>query len=98
MNRVIKTIPYNLLTNLPILYTELGVTKLYNLIQDRSPQDNLTSLQYQLLYWHRRLAHIDFKKTQMFYKKRFYFKGNCKLPNTSLFFLHLSKVTEDFNL
>jgi len=57
-----KTISYDRLTNLPILYTQSGVSKLYNLVQDGADSDNLTAAQRLLLYWHRRLAHMDFEK------------------------------------
>ena len=64
-----KTLPYDPATNLPMLYIESGLTKLYNLIQDDSSTDLLSHAQQQLLYWHRRLAHMDFEKIKILARK-----------------------------
>ena len=45
-----KTIKYDPLTNLPMLYTESGVTKLYNVTQDGSENDSLTAAQRSLFH------------------------------------------------
>jgi len=45
-----KTLPYDPATNLPMLYTESELTKLYNLTQDGSSSDPLSHTQRQLLY------------------------------------------------
>ena len=47
-----------------MFYTELGITKLYNLMSNeiQTTADNLTAAQWNLLYWHRRLAHIGIDK------------------------------------
>ena len=77
-----KTINYDSLTNLPTLYTESDITKLYNLIQDGDNQDNLSVAQRSLLYWHRRLAHMDMERIKDFARKGFLPKeiANCKTP------------------
>ena len=85
INGISKTINYDPVTNLPLLHTESGLTKLHtlnNLIQDGGPEDNLSFAQRQLLHWHRRLAHMDFEKLKDFARKRFLPKeiANCKTP------------------
>ena len=45
-----KTIQYDHLTNLPMLYTESGINKLCNMTQDGSNDDSLTAAQKSLLY------------------------------------------------
>ena len=63
-----KTVHYELQTNLPTLFTESGVEKLHallnnndSLIQDGRLKDNLTHVQRQLIFCHRRLVHMDMK-------------------------------------
>ena len=79
INSISKTIPCDLMTNLSILHTEPGLTHLYTLIQDGSPEDNLSFAQRQLLHWHRRLGYMDFKKIKDFARKGFLLKeiANC---------------------
>ena len=57
-----KTISYDPLTNLPIFYTKSGITSINNLTSDSDVAENLTSTQKSLLYWHRRLGHMDFER------------------------------------
>ena len=40
-----KTIEYDPLSNLPLLYTESGINKIYNLIQDGNKNENLAAAQ-----------------------------------------------------
>ena len=54
-----KTISYDATKNLPILFTNSGVTKLCTLVQDSSFHDNLSSAQRSLLHWNLRLSHMD---------------------------------------
>ena len=56
-----KTIHYDQATNLPTLFMEGGIYNMHNMIQDGASNDSLTANQRQLIYWHRRLAHMDFK-------------------------------------
>ena len=45
INGILKTISRNLITNLPMLYTEPGLIRLCALIQDGGPEDNLSFAQ-----------------------------------------------------
>ena len=62
----IKTIEYNLLSNLPLLYTKSGINKTCNLIKDGDKNDNLAAIQRSLLYWHRYLVHMEIEKIKDF--------------------------------
>ena len=50
------------------------------MIQTGSPNDSLSAAQRNLLYWHRRLAHMDFEKIKDFSRKGFLTKdlATCK--------------------
>ena len=75
-----KTVEYDPLSNLPLLYTESGINKIYNLIQDGDKNDNLTAAQQSLLYWHRRLAHMDFEKIKDFARVEYLLKEIANAP------------------
>ena len=56
-----KTVNYDPLKNIPMLFTESGLNNLHaylnathdSMIQDGAPNDNLTNAQRQLMHWHR---------------------------------------------
>ena len=70
------------------MFTESGLENLKaylhsdSLVQDGGLQDNLTNAQRQLLYWHRRLAHMDMEKIKTFARQDLLPKdiANAKTP------------------
>ena len=83
LNGCTKTTPCDPMSNLPMLHTESGVSKLHNLMQDGDPNENLTSSQRQLSRWHKRLAHMGTKRVNDFARKGFLPKEipSCKTPS-----------------
>jgi len=61
-----KTVPYDVRSQLPIMYTVDGLQCYMTASSEPSlpPSDNLTASQKLLLRWHYRLSHLNFQKLQ----------------------------------
>ena len=58
-------------TNLPIIRSEAELKQMYNLMQFGKTEESLTESQRHMIYYHQRLAHMDFDRIKDFARKVF---------------------------